>query len=87
MKFEIFWADKKAQKQFDSLSPFVKNRITKAIKDLLSEPKPQNSKKLSGNLKGVWRLRCGDYRILYDIDEKSKKVILLNIGHRRNIYR
>ena len=42
---------------------------------------------MKGKLKGAWRIRVGDYRILYDIHDEEKKVVILEIGHRREIYR
>lgn len=87
MAFSVFWADKKVKKVFDSLSPFLQPRVEKEISDLAVNPRPPGTKMLSGRLKGVWRIRIGDYRLLYEIDDRSKKVILLNLGHRRQIYR
>lgn len=43
--------------------------------------------KLKGNLKMYWRYRVGDYRILADIDNDEIKIIIFNIGHRRDIYK
>ena len=87
MSYSIFWADKKAKRSFDELLPSVQSRAGNAIKSLQSNPRPSGVKKLSGKLKGVWRLRIGDYRLLYDIDDKSKKITLLHLDHRRQIYR
>ena len=87
MSYSVFWADRKAQKVFDQLSPLVQERVTSAIKELASNPRPSGAKKLSGKLAGVWRVRIGDFRVLYDIDDKSKRVVLLDLGHRRQIYR
>ena len=87
MSFDVLWADKKTKKSFDELLPSIQKRAAKMIKSLKSNPRPTGVKKLSGKLKGVWRIRIGDYRLLYDIDDASKKVVLLNLDHRRQIYR
>ena len=87
MSYSIFWADKKAKKSFHELLPSIQERTAKAVKSLGSNPRPSGVKKLSGKLKGVWRIRIGDYRLLYDIDDKSKKIVLLHLDHRRQIYR
>ncbi len=87
MSYEIIWADKKVKKVYDELSSLIKDRVGQAIQNLSSQPRPAGVKKLSGKLKGVWRMRIGDYRLLYDIDDKKKIVILLDLGHRRQIYR
>ncbi|MBZ0202132.1 MAG: type II toxin-antitoxin system RelE/ParE family toxin [Ignavibacteria bacterium] len=46
-----------------------------------------NIKKLSGQLSGLFRYRVGDYRVIYEIDEKSKSVEVLSIKHRKNVYK
>ena len=87
MSYKVFWADKKAKKAFDSLSSLIGPRIGQEIQALAGNPRPQGCKMLSGRLKNVWRIRIGDYRLLYDSDDKAKKVVLLDLGHRRQIYR
>jgi mRNA interferase RelE/StbE len=87
LKYKILWADKKTQKSFQELSSLIQSRIAKSIKSLSSNPRPPGVKKLGGKLKGVWRIRIGDYRLLYDIDDKSKEIFLLDLGHRKQIYR
>lgn len=87
MSYNVFWADKKVKKVFDELSSLIQSRVENEIRNLSLNPRPQGTKKLSGKLEGIWRLRIGDFRLLYEIDDKSKKVILLDLGHRRQIYR
>lgn len=87
MNYEIFWADKKVQKAFQQLPVSLKDRAQEFIRSLSQDPRPKGVKKLSGKLKGVWRFRIRDYRLLYDIDDKKHQIILLDIGHRRQIYR
>ena len=61
-------------------------RILKAISLLAGEPRPYGSKKMSG-YEHVYRIRVGDYRVLYEIDENRILIIILKISHRREIYR
>jgi mRNA interferase RelE/StbE len=61
-------------------------RILKAISLLANEPRPHGVKKLSG-YEHVYRIRVGDFRVLYEIDEHRILIIILKIGHRREIYR
>jgi mRNA interferase RelE/StbE len=62
------------------------SKIEEIIMGLYNEPRPQNSKKLSGGgLK--WRIRTGDYRILYEIDDSQKIVKVYRIAHRKEVYR
>lgn len=87
MKYSVYWAGGKARKFYEGLSPLVRSRVAEAIQSLADQPRPPGVKKLSGKLTGVWRIRIGDYRLLYDIDDKAGKVVLLNLDHRRQIYR
>lgn len=56
-----------------------------ALKALADDPRPSASKKMSG--REAWRLRVGDYRIIYLIDDEALAATILGIGHRREIYR
>jgi len=60
-------------------------RILKAIKTLSQDPRPLQSKKLSGEEK--YRLRCGVYRILYEIHDNELIVCIVRARHRRDVYR
>ena len=60
-------------------------RIVKAIGALATDPRPPQSKKLSGEEK--YRLRCGDYRVIYEICDEQLVVCVVKARHRRNVYR
>ena len=60
-------------------------RIIKAIGALSEEPRPPQSKKLSGDEK--YRLRCGVYRILYEIQDDQLIVCVVKVRHRKDVYR
>ena len=60
-------------------------RIVQRIQSLTSNPRPHGSEKLSGEDK--YRLRQGDWRIVYGIDDVAKIVEIVRIGHRREVYR
>lgn len=61
-------------------------RVNKRIVAPRSEPRPPGVIKLVGSLEG-WRLRCGDYRIVYQIDDDARTVTLVRVRHRRDVYR
>ena len=61
-------------------------RIHIKILALRDGPRPPGSRKLSGNLEG-WRVRVGDYRILYLIDDTAETVTVVRVRHRRDVYR
>jgi len=63
-------------------------RITTAIDALALEPRPSGVKKLQGKAKHVfYRLRVGDYRIIYQIRDRILLVVVVKVGHRRDVYR
>jgi len=74
-----------AHKQIEVLPPRLAQRINEAILGLDNEPRPAGAKKLEG-LEG-YRIRIGDYRILYLIDDKSRLIIVYRVKHRREAYR
>jgi mRNA interferase RelE/StbE len=73
-----------AQKDLDDLDPRAFGRILKKIKALSKEPRPSGCLKLSGE--DGYRLRIGDYRVLYRIDDTSKRVFIYRIKHRKDAY-
>jgi mRNA interferase RelE/StbE len=75
-----------AQKDLDVFSGKQLARFEKVILDLYDEPRPHNSKKLSGG-GSRWRIRIGTHRILYEIDNQKKVVKIYRIAHRKEVYR
>ena len=75
---------KRALKDLEKFDTNTKIRIGEKLKSLTSDPF-SNSKKLSSSLIGTYRFRIGDYRVIFDIDED--KVVILRIGHRKDIYK
>ena len=76
---------RRAQKELAGLPESAYGRIKLAIRKLADDPKPPGSRKLNG--REGWRIRVGEYRIIYEIDNKIHSVTVLHIGHRRDIYR
>ncbi|MBF0283992.1 MAG: type II toxin-antitoxin system RelE/ParE family toxin [Magnetococcales bacterium] len=74
------------RKTLDRLSPEMRRQILYAAMTLEADPHPPGSLKLQG-LDDVWRLRVGDYRILYTVEEEQVRILLLKIAHRREVYR
>ncbi len=71
---------------FDTLPSDVRERIETVIDRLAENLRPAGSKKLTG-LENEWRVRVGDYRVLYVIDDLAQRVIVARIAHRREAYR
>lgn len=74
-----------AQKSLGATAPTVQRRIVTAIRALASHPRPAGVKKLSG--RPAWRIRIGDCRVIYEINERELVVLVVDVGHRREIYR
>jgi mRNA interferase RelE/StbE len=75
---------RKAQKQLDKLSDSVAKPIFEAIAKLEVDPRPLGFKKLKG--REGFRIRVGNYRIIYDIFDFELKVDVITLGHRKDIY-
>ena len=76
----------KAARQIKALSLEIRQDITLTIQSLANEPRPIGVKKLSGE-KDIYRVRVGNYRVLYRIVDKVLVVVVVSIGHRREVYR
>ena len=76
----------KAARQIKALSVEVRQNITLTIQSLANEPRPIGVKKLSGE-KDIYRVRVGNYRVLYRIVDKVLVVVVVSVGHRREVYR
>ncbi|MBF4482162.1 MAG: type II toxin-antitoxin system RelE/ParE family toxin [Dehalococcoides mccartyi] len=76
---------RKAQQDLDKLPKKDFEAVIETIRELANTPRPKGIEKLKGS--GLWRVRQGDYRIVYNIDDKQSQVIIVRIGNRRDIYR
>ncbi len=75
---------KKAQKQLDKLPDNIAEPILNAILDLEENPRPVGNKKLKG--RDGYRVRIGNYRVIYDIFDNQLIVDVIALGHRKDIY-
>ena len=76
---------KSVQKQLDKLPEQVYQRILKKIRLLAEEPRPVGALKLKG-MEAEYRIRIGDYRLRYKIDDENQVVILGRCQHRKSVY-
>ncbi len=74
-----------AVKEVEALPLKDRRRIVRKIQALARNPRPEGCEKLSGQDK--YRLRQGDYRILYSVDDAAEAAVIVKIGHRRDVYR
>ena len=75
-----------AARQLRKLDPVARRRVQAALELLAQDPRPSGAKKLAGG-DGEWRVRTGDYRIIYEIRDDVLLVLVLAFGHRREVYR
>ena len=75
-----------AERDLRRLSSAVFERVNEKILALRDDPRPPGVRKLAGALEG-WRVRAGDYRILYQIDDEARTVLIVRVRHRREVYR
>ena len=75
-----------AVRQLRKLDRIAQRRVQAAIELLAGEPRPSGARKLVGG-DGEWRVRTGDYRIIYEIHAGILLVLVVAVGHRRDIYR
>lgn len=75
----------RALRQLRKLDAPARRRIQAAIELLSVEPRPNAATKLVGG-DGAWRVRTGDYRVVYEIHDEVLLVLVVAIGHRREIY-
>ena len=76
--------DRYAEKQLAKIPPPYFNRIVKSIRDLANNPRPHGYKKLAG--RDGYRIRSGNYRIIYTVQDNILTVFVIDIGHRKDIY-
>ena len=74
-----------AAKELSALPARDRKRIAAKLQRLSREPRPPATEKLSGMEK--YRLRQGDYRVVYSVDDDQAAVVIVKIGHRRDVYR
>ncbi|MEW6033968.1 MAG: type II toxin-antitoxin system RelE/ParE family toxin [Chloroflexota bacterium] len=76
---------RRAQRALDRLPKADFRAVIEAVKELAQTPRPRGIEKVKST--GLWRIRRGDYRIIYAIDDNQQLVTVVRIGHRREIYR
>lgn len=74
-----------AQKELDALEDRIFTRIDRKILALAANPRPAGCKKLKG-YKDQWRLRVGDWRVLYTIDDAARLITITRVAHRGEVY-
>ena len=73
-------------KQLRRIEKATRLRLAGVIELLGVDPRPPGAKMLRGGEHGLWRVRAGDYRVVYAIEDAKLAVLIIRIGHRRDVY-
>ena len=74
-----------AQKQLAKIDQQEQGHIIDSIRALAANPRPSGCKKLSG--RSAWRIRVGDYRVIYEIHDQQLVIVVVTLGNRKDVYR
>ncbi len=83
--YEVY-LERAAENDLKRLPASTFDRIVPQIKTLSENPRPSGCRKIAGS-KSDWRIRIGDYRVLYEMNDKTKVVRVMRVRHRRQAYR
>ncbi len=75
-----------AEREFRKLAPEIQRRLSLHIDSLGQDPRRSGAKKLKGR-EDLWRIRVGDYRIVYEVRDRTLVVLVVRLAHRRDVYR
>lgn len=75
-----------ARRDWRALAPDVQDRISPAIDGLADDPRPRRAKALKGQLRGKYRIRVGDWRVAYSVDDADGVVTVVEVAHRSTVY-
>ena len=85
MAYEVEF-EAQVAKQLRDMQRADLQRVMDRVKALADDPRPQGSEKLAG-LANAWRIRSGNYRVVYTVDDRAQVVTVTRVGHRREVYR
>ncbi len=77
---------RKAAKVLRTLPGIEAKKISRKIDKLATDPRPRNSKKMVG-AEDLYRIRSGDYRVIYQIEDRILHILIVSVGNRKDIYR
>ncbi len=84
-KYQVLFSNT-TSKELRQLPGNELRRVYERTKELENDPRPVGGKKLTGKKEDLWRIRVGDYRVIYSIDDAVFIVDIRRIGHRKDIY-
>ena len=85
MAYQLF-IRRSAEKEIADIPKPIRSRVADKIHALSDEPRPSGCKKLSGEDR-AWRIRIGDYRVVYEVNDAEKYIEIRVVAHRKDVYR
>lgn len=76
-----------AERDLKRLPAEVFHRVIAAVRSLGADPRPHDCRKLRGSTRDDYRIRVGEYRVVYEIDDTARVVRIMRVRHRREVYR
>ena len=86
MSYEIEWAGP-ALRELRKLDRQTARRVLRVVTGLAADPRPAGVRALSGQPAGTMRLRVGEFRVVYVIDDGEIRILVVRLAHRREVYR
>lgn len=74
-----------AEKELRKITPAELRRVVEAVRRLSHHPRPPGAQLLKGPER-YWRIRQGDYRVIYEVDDAAEQITVIKVGHRREVY-
>lgn len=85
-KYSVFIKNSAGREIEDLPTKADRNRVITKIEVLAKEARPMGSEKLAG-IENLYRVRQGNYRIVYSVDDEKREITIIKVGHRRDVYR
>jgi len=79
--------ERRAQKELRALPQREQTRLLRAIEGLADDPRPPGVKKYRSEANDIYRIRVGDYRVIYVVEDDRLLVMVVRVGHRKDVYR
>jgi len=86
LAYEAIWHEGSLE-DLERFDRTIAQKIVEKVKNYLTQDPERLGIPLKGNLKGLYRYRIGDYRVIYVIDQEEKKVMILKVNHRKKVYK
>jgi mRNA interferase RelE/StbE len=84
-EYRIVFA-RSARRDLEKMESTIARRVLAKIEELIDRPRPVGCRKLEGG-SNLWRLRVGDYRVVYSVDDDRRLIDVVAVRHRREVYR